>query len=96
MDKINEICRKISSLRSEMLALEVAIRDQIQSRRGLFRVFPLPDWNGGQLVALIGERNVLGGYEPMLNVEERLKADLPGRSLARWPSGSNASLECSL
>jgi hypothetical protein len=27
------------------------------------------------LAALISERNAIGGYEPMLNVEERLKAD---------------------
>ena len=28
-----------------------------------------------QMLALIGQRNALGGYERMLNVEERLKAE---------------------
>ena len=29
----------------------------------------------GQMVALVRQREALGGYERMLNVEERLKAD---------------------
>jgi hypothetical protein len=74
-NKINEIRRKISFLRSEMLSLEDAIRLQVtrddDCSETALRLMNMR----GQMVTLIGQRNALGGYERMLNVEERLKAD---------------------
>jgi len=74
-NKINEIRRKISFLRSEMLALEAAIRLQITRDEDCSETaFRLMDMRQ-QMLALVRQRNALGGYERMLNVEERLKAD---------------------
>jgi hypothetical protein len=74
-NKINEIRRKISFLRSEMLSLEDTIRLQVTRDEDCSETaFRLMDMRG-QMVTLIGQRNALGGYERMLNVEERLKAD---------------------
>jgi hypothetical protein len=72
-NKINEIRRKISHLRSEMLALEAAIRQQINRDEDCSASSLHLMAMRGRLAALIAERNALGGYEPML--EERLKAD---------------------
>jgi hypothetical protein len=74
-NKINEIRRKISVLRLEMLTLEDAIRLQVNRDEDCSdTALRLMDMRQ-QMLALIGQRNALGGYERMLNVEERLKAD---------------------
>jgi hypothetical protein len=74
-NKINQIRRKISLLRSEMLSLEDAIRVQVNRDEDCSETaLQLMDMRG-QMVALIGQRNALGGRERLLNVEERLKAD---------------------
>jgi hypothetical protein len=74
-NKINEIRRKISFLRSEMLSLEDTIRIQVNRDEDCSETaIRLMDMRG-QMIAFIGQRNALGGYERMLNVEERLKAD---------------------
>jgi len=74
-NKINEIRRKISFLRSEMLSLEGDIREQINRdedcSESSLRLMEMR----GQMVALLRQRDALGGYERLLNVEERLKAD---------------------
>jgi hypothetical protein len=74
-NKINEIRRKISSLRAEMLALEVTIRGQIARDEDCSASSLHLMGMRGQLAALLGERNALGGHERLLDVEERLKAD---------------------
>jgi hypothetical protein len=72
---INEIQRNISLLRSEMLSFEDAIRAQINRDEDCSdTAIRLIDMRR-QMVALIGQRNALGGHERLLNVEERLKAD---------------------
>ena len=74
-NKINEIRIKISALRLEMLTLEDAIRLQVNRDEDCSdTALRLMDMRQ-QMLALIGQRNALGGYERMLNVEERLKAD---------------------
>jgi hypothetical protein len=74
-NKINEIRRKISFLRSEMLTLEDTIRLQVTGDEDCSEsALRLMDMRG-QLLALIRQRNALGGRERVLNVEERLKAD---------------------
>lgn len=74
-NKINETRRKISLLRSEMLSLEDIIRLQVNRDEDCSETaLRLIDMRG-QMIVLIGQRNALGGFERMLNVEERLKAD---------------------
>jgi hypothetical protein len=75
-NKINEIRRKISFLRSEMLNFEDKIRRHISrdedcSAASLRLMMEMRV----QITALIRDRNALGGHERMLNVDERLKAD---------------------
>jgi hypothetical protein len=67
--------RKISFLRSDMLALEDAIRAEVSRDEDCSEsALRLMDMRG-QMLALIRQRNALGGQERVLNVEERLKAD---------------------
>jgi len=74
-NKINEIRRKISFLRSEMLDLEDTIRLQINRDEDCSDTGRRLMDMRRQMVALVGQRDALGGRERMLNVEERLKAD---------------------
>jgi hypothetical protein len=72
---INQIRRKISLLRSEMLSLEDAIRSQVSRDEDCSEsALRLMDMRG-QMLALIRQRNALGGHRRVLNVEERLKAE---------------------
>jgi hypothetical protein len=73
-NKINEIRRKIS-LRSEMLDLEDATRLQVTRDEDCSETALRLMGLRRHMLALIGQRNALGGQERMLNVEERLKAD---------------------
>lgn len=82
-NKINEIRRKISFLRSEMLLLEETIRKLINRDEDCSEASLRLMEMRGQLATLIRERNALGGYERLLNVEERLKADY--RAVNRKP-----------
>jgi hypothetical protein len=71
----NEIRRKISFLRSEMLATEDIIRKQINRdedcTESSLRLMAMRT----TMLSLIGERDSLGGSERLLDVEERLKAE---------------------
>jgi hypothetical protein len=79
----NEIRRKISFLRSEMLATEDIIRKQINRdedcTEAALRLMAMRT----TLIGLIGERNSMGGGERLLDVEERLKAEY--RAASRKP-----------
>jgi hypothetical protein len=82
-NKLNEIRRKISFLRSEMLRYEDTIRKQVnrdedcsQSAMQLMAMRVV-------LLGLISQRNRLGGEERLLNVDERLKVDY--RAISRKP-----------
>jgi hypothetical protein len=72
-NRVNDIRRKISVLRAEMLNVEATIRDQVnrdldctESSLRLMRM-------RGEIIALIGERNALGGKESCPNITERLR-----------------------
>ena len=67
--------RKISFLRSEMLTFEEAIRKQINRDEDCSEASLRLIAMRRELVALITQRDAEGGYERLLNVEERLKAD---------------------
>ena len=80
-NKLNEIRRKISFLRSEILRYQDTIRKQVnrdedcsQSSMQLMAMRVV-------MLGLIAERNRLGGEEQLLNVNERLKVG--GRPVGR-------------
>jgi hypothetical protein len=74
-NQLNEIRRKISFLRTEMLRTEDAIRQQINRDRDCSEASLQLMAMRTTLLGLIGERNSMGGCERLLDVEERLKAD---------------------
>ena len=82
-NKLNEIRRKISFLRSEMLKAEDTIREQINRDEDCtgasLRLMAMRT----TLLGLIGERNSMGGAERLLDVEERLKAEY--RAVSKKP-----------
>jgi len=74
-NSLNEIRRTISILRSEMLATADVIRKEIARDEDCtdasLRLMAMRK----RMLGLIGERDRLGGSEPLLNVEQRLKAE---------------------
>ena len=83
-NKLNEIRRKISFLRSEMLKAEDTIREQINRDEDCtgasLRLMAMRT----TLLGLIGERNSMGGEEWLLDFEERLKAEYHAVSRKPW------------
>jgi hypothetical protein len=72
-NKLNEIRRKISFLRSEMLRAEDAIRKQVNRNEDCSVASLQVMAMRTTLLVLISERNRLGGSERLLNVDEMLK-----------------------
>jgi chorismate mutase len=74
-NRINEIRRKISSLRAEMVHVEDTMRDQIRhdldSTEAALRLMAMRT----ELAALVAEWKAAGGSEPLPTIEERLKAN---------------------
>ena len=72
-NRVNEIRRKISVLRAEMLRVEDAIRDQINHdldcTESSLRLMAMRS----ELAALVAEWKSAGGIERLPTVEERLK-----------------------
>lgn len=72
-NKLNEIRHKIRFLRSEMLAVEDAIRKlvnrNVECGAAALEVMAMRR----DVLALIGERNRLGGDERLLDFDARLK-----------------------
>ncbi len=73
-NRINEIRRKISSLRAEMVRVEDIMRNQIRhdldSTEAALRLMAMRS----QLAALVAEWKAAGGSDPLPTIEERLKA----------------------
>ena len=82
-NRINEIRKKISFLRSEMLRAEDAIRKQVNRDEDCTEASLRLMAMRTVLLGLIGERNNMGGGERLLDVEERLKAEY--RAVSRKP-----------
>jgi hypothetical protein len=82
-NRLNEIRRKISFLRSEMLATEDIIRKQINRDEDCTEASLRLMAMRATMLSLIGERDSLGGSERLLDVEERLKAEY--RAVSRKP-----------
>ena len=74
-NRINEIRRKISSLRVEMVRVEDAMHDQIRhdldSTESALRLIAMRT----ELAALVAEWKAAGGSDPLPTIEERLKAN---------------------
>jgi hypothetical protein len=83
-NKLNEIRRKIRSLRSEMLSAEDNIRKQVNRGEDCSEDAVHLMAMRVVMLGLIAERNRLGGEERLLNVDERLKMDC--RAASRKPS----------
>ena len=94
-NKLNEIRRKIRFLRGEMLSAEDNIRKQVNRDEDCSEAAVHLMVMRVVMLGLIGERNLLGGEERLLNVDERLKLDArtAGRksasgALERFPAKS--------
>jgi hypothetical protein len=74
-NRINEIRRKISALRTEMVSVEDAMRDQIRhdldSTESALRLMAMRK----ELAELVSEWRAAGGSEPLPTIQERLKAN---------------------
>jgi low affinity Fe/Cu permease len=74
-NRINEIRRKIRSLRAEMVGVEDAMHDQIRndldSTESALRLIAMRK----ELAALVAEWKAAGGSDPLPTIEERLKAN---------------------
>jgi chorismate mutase len=74
-NRINEIRRKISSLRAQMVRVEDAMRDQIRhdldSTESALQLMAMR----AQLAALVADWKAAGGSEPLPTIQERLKAN---------------------
>ena len=74
-NRINEIRRKIRSLRAEMVGVEDAMRDQIRNDLGstesALRLMAMRK----ELAALVADWKAAGGSDPLPTIEERLKAN---------------------
>jgi hypothetical protein len=73
-NKLNEIRRKISFLRSEMLRTEDAIRKSVNRNEDCTVASLQVMAMRTALLVLISERNRLGGSERLLDVDEMLQA----------------------
>ena len=83
-NRLNEIRRKISFLRSEMLRFEATIRQQVNRDEDCSDASMQLMAMRVVMLGLISERNRLGGGEErLLNVDERLKVDY--RAVSRKP-----------
>jgi hypothetical protein len=71
-NRLNDIRRKISALRAEMLALEGAIRAQINHDLDCTESALQLMAMRRQVIGLIAERNALGGRETCPGINERL------------------------
>ena len=100
-NKINEIRRKISALRAEMLKAEDSIREQINRDLDCSETSLQLMEMRREMVSLIRERDALGGWERCPNIAERLKENyrtpaprvLGKRISSRKPRNKTASPE---
>jgi hypothetical protein len=71
-NRLNDIRRKISDLRTEMLALEASIRSQVNRDLDCSEQASKLMAMRSQVIRLIAERNALGGGESCPGITERL------------------------
>jgi chorismate mutase len=74
-NRINEIRRKISSLRVEMVGVEETMRDQIRHDLDSTESALLLMAMRKELAVLVADWKAAGGSAPLPTIEERLKAN---------------------
>jgi chorismate mutase len=72
-NRVNELRRKISSLRAEMMVVEAATRDQVNRDRDCTEASLRLMAKRAELLVLVGEWKAAGGGDRLPTVEERLK-----------------------
>jgi hypothetical protein len=72
-NRLNQLRRKISTLRLEMLGLEASIRDQINHDRDCTESSLRLMGMRQELTALVREWTLLGGGERLPTIQERLR-----------------------
>jgi chorismate mutase len=72
-NRINEIRRKISSLRAEMMKLEATMRGQVNRDLDCTEASRRLMAKRAELLMLVGEWKAAGGSDRLPTVEERLK-----------------------
>jgi hypothetical protein len=72
-NRINEIRRKISSLRAEMMKLEAIMRDQVNRDLDCTEASRRLMAKRAELLVLVGEWKAAGGSDRLPTVEERLE-----------------------
>ena len=83
---LNEIRRNISLLRSQMLATEDLIRKQMDRDEDCTDASLKLMAMRTKMLGLISDRDSLGRSEPLLNVEERLRAEHPKQATPPSPT----------
>jgi chorismate mutase len=73
-NRINEIRRRISALRSQMARVEVIMRNQINHDLDCTEASVRLMAMRTELASLIADLKAAGGVDPLPTVEERLKA----------------------
>ena len=74
-NRINEIRRKISFLRAEMMCVEETMRDRIRHDLDCTESALLLMAMRTQLAALVADWKAAGGSDPLPTIEQRLKAN---------------------
>jgi chorismate mutase len=74
-NRINEIRRKISTLRTGMARIEAIMRDQINRDQDCTDTGMRLMTMRAELASLIAELKAAGGVNPLPTVEERLRAN---------------------
>jgi len=72
-NRLNELRRKISALRREMLDIEASIRDQVNNDRDCTESSLRLMGMRQELTALVREWTLLGGGERLPTIQERLR-----------------------
>ena len=90
-NRINEIRRRISFLRAEMMDLEAAIRDQINHDIDCTEASLRLMAKRTELLVLLGEWKAAGGSNRLPTVEERLKENHRPPEKRQKPSRSAAA-----
>jgi chorismate mutase len=89
-NRINEIRRKISSLRAEMMDVEATIRDQINHDLDCTEASLRLMAKRAELLVLLGEWKAAGGSDRLPTVEERLKENHRPPEKRQKPTRSTA------
>jgi hypothetical protein len=89
-NRINEIRRKISSLRADMMAVQAIMRDQVNHERDCAEASLRLMAKRAELLVLLGEWKAAGGSDRLPTVEERLKGNYRSPERRQKPARNTA------